>query len=99
MSLLVMVEGSDSPNDGQAGASTPVMDQAMTIQAIEARFGSEWVLVEDPEFDDSQNAIGGRVRFHSKDRDEVDRVDRQLRPASAAYVYTGQVPDDEAVIL
>ena len=47
------------------------MDEILTVAEIESRFVAEWVLVEDPETNDSLELQGGKVRHHSEDRDEV----------------------------
>jgi hypothetical protein len=71
----------------------------MSAQEIHARFESEWVLVEDPETTELLEVTGGRVLWHSKDRDEVYRKARELRPKSSAILYTGSLPEGVAVIL
>ena len=75
------------------------MNDTLTLAEIESAFDSEWVLVGDPELDSDLHLIRGKVLFHSKSRDEIDRKDEVLRPASAAIIYTGQIPDNEAVVL
>ena len=75
------------------------MEEIMTLAEIHSRFDSEWVLVEDPELDEQGEVIRGTVVFHSKDPDEVDRVDMQRHAESAAYVYTGQMPENTAIVL
>jgi hypothetical protein len=75
------------------------MSQIMTLEEIQERFDSEWVLVEDPEVDESGQVIGGKVLWHSKDRDEVYRKDGELRPKSAAYLYTGKMLPNTAIVL
>lgn len=75
------------------------MDKTLTIAEIESRFQSEWVLVEDPRTNEALEVEGGRVRYHSKDRDEVYRKAVELRPKRFAIVYTGQIPRDAAVVL
>ena len=47
------------------------MGDVLTVGEMESQFHSEWVLVGDPETDDSLHVQSGRVIFHSKDRDEV----------------------------
>ena len=49
------------------------MSEVMTREELEARFDSEWVLLEDPEVDEQSRVVRGRVVCHSKDRDEVYR--------------------------
>lgn len=75
------------------------MDGIMTLAEMEQRFESEWILVVDPELDESGEVVQGTVAFHSKDRAEIDRKDIELRPRSAAYVYTGATPDNVAFAL
>jgi len=75
------------------------MNEQMTIEEIESEFDSEWVLIEDPRTDDSLNVLGGTVLHHSKDRDEVYRKAVSLRPKRSAVVYTGEIPEDTAVVL
>ena len=71
-----------------------ITNRMMTLTEIEKQFDSEWVLVEDPEFDKSDVLMRGKVLWHSKNRDEVYRKDLELCPYSAAYLYTGQVPEN-----
>jgi hypothetical protein len=75
------------------------MDKEMTIEEIEAEFASEWVLVEDPRTDERLNVLGGKVLHHSKDRDEVYRMAVSLHPRRSAVIYTGQIPEETAVVL
>ena len=75
------------------------MDNEMTIEEIESQFDSEWVLIEDPKTDEELKVVGGRVLHHSKDRDEVYRKAVSLRPKRSALIYTGEIPEDTAVVL
>jgi hypothetical protein len=75
------------------------MNQEMTIEEIESRFESDWVLIEDPRTDEALKVLGGRVVYHSKDRDEVYRKAVALRPKRSAIVYTGEIPEETAVVL
>ena len=70
------------------------MGELMTTAEIKQKYCSEWVLVEDPEFDEQMELIRGKVIFHSEDRQEVYRRDQELRPRSAAYFYTGPAPEN-----
>ena len=71
----------------------------MTIAEIESQFDSEWVLIEDPQTNEALDVLGGKVLHHSSDRDEVYRKAVALRPRRSAVVYTGQMPEDTAVVL
>jgi hypothetical protein len=75
------------------------MIKEMTFEEIESRFDSEWVLIEDPRVDEELKVLGGKVLHHSKDRDEVYRKAVSLRPKRSAVVYTGEIPEDTAVVL
>jgi hypothetical protein len=75
------------------------MEKEMTIEEIESQFDSEWVLVEDPQTNEALEVLGGKVIHHSKDRDEVYRKAVALRPKRSAILYTGEIPEDTAVVL
>ena len=70
-----------------------LMNEVLTIQEIEARYASEWILVEDPEVTPQLEVIGGKVLYHSKGRDEVYQKAIELRPKHSAYLYTGPVAE------
>ena len=74
-------------------------DAEMTIEEIEARFDSEWVLVGDPWTNEALEVLGGKILHHGKDRDEVYRRAVALRPERCAILYTGEIPEDTAVVL
>ena len=75
------------------------MEQEMTMAEIESQFDSEWVLVEEPQTNDDLEVLKGKVLHHSKDRDEVYRKAVTLRPKRSAILYTGEIPEDTAVVL
>jgi hypothetical protein len=75
------------------------MDQVLTAEQIGKRFDSEWVLLADPSVDERGQITSGRVVAHSKDRDEVYRVDIQLRLNVSATLFTGKMAQDSAIIL
>lgn len=75
------------------------MNTTLTLDEIQAQFDSEWILVADPEFDAESRLTRGRILFHSKSREEVDRKDAELKPSSAAILYTGEIPEGTAVVL
>ena len=69
---------------------------------IESRFPSEWVLVGDPELDEHLRVVRGTILWHSKDRDEVDWKDMELRPRHSASFYNesaAERDDDTAIVL
>jgi len=66
------------------------MSDVMTIEEIKARYAPEWVLIVEPEIDEFQHLHGGRVAFHSPDRDAVYRKATELRPERCAFRYLGE---------
>jgi hypothetical protein len=75
------------------------MEEILTIEQIEARFPSEWVLIGEPRTDERQHLMEGKVLFHAEDRDEVDRKLLELRPSRFALRYFGTMPENSAIIL
>jgi hypothetical protein len=75
------------------------MTDVLTTAEIETRFPSEWVLIGDPQTDESQRLLAGTILFHSPDRDDVDRKLLELRPSRFAFRYLGTLPDDVALVL
>ncbi len=71
----------------------------MTISEIQTQFASEWILLEDPETTETLEVKSGNVLWHSKDRDELYRKARELRPKHSAILYTGQLPEEMVVVL
>ena len=71
----------------------------MTVEEMRTQFESEWVLVENPQTNDALEVLKGKILHHSKDRDEVYRKAVALRPKRSAIVYTGEIPEDTAVVL
>lgn len=71
----------------------------MTREQIEREFDSEWILVGDPELTDSLEVTRGHVLCHSRNRDDVYRKARELRPKRSAFLYTGKLPPGTAIVL
>ncbi len=75
------------------------MNRQMTIEEIRSQFDSEWVLIEDPETDEGLKVLRGKVLYHSKDRDDVYRKAVARRAKRSAIIYTGEIPEETAVVL
>jgi hypothetical protein len=75
------------------------MESILTISQIETQFDSEWILVSDPQTDESLDVKGGIVLWHSPDRNEVYQKAIELHPKRFAVLYTGIIPEDAAIIL
>ena len=75
------------------------MAEILTFEQIKTRYDGEWVLIADPVADDSLSVQQGEVLWHSKDRDEVYRKARELKPAHSAILFFGSLPKDAAIVL
>jgi len=75
------------------------MAEVLSLMEIRTRYKSEWILVEDPETTESLEVQSGKVLWHSKDRDEVYRKAREIRPKHSAILYTGSLPEETVVVL
>jgi hypothetical protein len=75
------------------------MNEFLSISEIESKFGSEWVLIQDPQLNDAKEVQAGRVICHSKDRDEVDQKAIELKPRWFTVVFTGPPAHDLEFIL
>jgi hypothetical protein len=77
----------------------PTMNEILTLDEIQSRYDSEWVLVEDPELSKNLEVVRGKVVWHSKDRDEVYAKALELRPKHPAFLYMGAPPQDMEYVL
>jgi len=75
------------------------MSETISFAEIQKRFDSEWVLLEDPETDEGLKVRSGKLLWHSKDRDEVYRKARELRPKHSAIFYAGKLPENMVIVL
>jgi len=75
------------------------MNGLLTLAQIERQFDAEWILVSNPETNETLEVQGGTVLWHSPDRDEVYQKAIELRPKRFAVLYTGELPEDAAIIL
>jgi hypothetical protein len=76
------------------------MSELMTVAEMEAAYPGEWLLILEPESNEFNQLLRGRVVFHSKDRDEMYRKAIELpAPKRFATRYTGTLPPDTAIVL
>ena len=75
------------------------MADVLTIDEIKSRYAPDWVLIVEPETDEGQRLLAGKVLFHSPDREAVYRKAIELRPGHFAFRYLGELPDDVAFVL
>ena len=66
------------------------MEKILTLEEIEERYDSELVLLDSPQINENLEVLSGRIAWHSKDRDEVDRKAVEMRLQSSAFLYTGE---------
>lgn len=76
-----------------------LLNTFMSMADIEKQFDNEWVLLEDPETTDLLKVTRGKLLWHSKDRDEIDRKSLELRPKSSAIPYIGKRPAEVVYML
>jgi hypothetical protein len=68
------------------------MSEVLTIEEINRRFPNEWVLIGDPDTNESLEVLSGTVLCHGKDRDEVYQAAIDLpSPKRIATHYTGEL--------
>lgn len=75
------------------------MSDPQTIEEIRLQFPSEWVLIGEPQTEEGARLQGGRVVFHSPDRDDVYRKAVELRLPHFAVRYFGTMAENTALVL
>ena len=68
------------------------MTNVLTIDEINLRYPDQWVLIGDPETDESLEVLSGKVLYHGQSRDEMFRVAKSLAsPKRFATHYSGEL--------
>lgn len=75
------------------------MEDIITFQQMKERYPDQWLLVACVEMDDQMNVVRGEVLAHSGDRDEIYRRLLDAKGKDMAIEYTGDIPEDLAVML
>ncbi len=75
------------------------MNETISLSEIQTKYDMEWILLEDPVTDKLFNIKYGKVLWHSKDRDEVYRKARELKPKHSAVLRIGKLPHDAVIVL
>jgi hypothetical protein len=75
------------------------MDEIQTLDEIESRYDSQWVLIGEPQIDEFSRLLAGRVLFHSANRDDVHREMLELRLPHFAVRYRGSMPENTVLVL
>jgi hypothetical protein len=69
------------------------MDDTLTMDEIQARYAPDWVLIAEPQTDEMQRLLGGKVVFHSPDRLAVWDKAGELKLDRVAVRYLGEYPE------
>jgi hypothetical protein len=90
----------------QGGPRIPVrkggdkeMSEYLTMEEIKKRFPDEWVLLEDPEKDNTLKVLGGILVEHGEDDKEILGRAKLRPPKNFAFFYTGEPDPDVAYLL
>ena len=75
------------------------MSERISFVEIQEKYDGEWVLLENPETENELKIKSGKVLWYSKDRDEVYRKARELKPKHSAILYIGDLPQDTVIVL
>jgi hypothetical protein len=73
--------------------------ERLTFEEMKARYAPEWVLIGDPETDEYQRVVAGKVLFHSRNREEVYQKAIERRPGDFAFRFLGTIPEDMVFVL
>jgi hypothetical protein len=76
-----------------------IMNEILTIDEIKSRYAPDWVLIGEPETDESMELRSGRVLFHGPDRDEVTLKTTEYPPGRYGLYFLGTFPDDLVLVL
>jgi hypothetical protein len=68
------------------------MHEIISYAEIEKQYDGEWVLIIDPVQTKDLEIVKGTVACHSKDRDDVYRVAKKLKPKNCAILFLGKPP-------
>ena len=77
------------------------MDEVLTIDEINQRYPDQWVLIGEPQTDESLEVLRGKVLYHGKSREKMYKAAKALpSPKYFATHYSGELFDpDVAYIL
>jgi len=71
----------------------------MTFEEMKDLYPEQWLAIAYTELNDDMAVRRGKVLAHSSDRDEIYRCLLALGSQSIAIEYTGEIPEDLAVML
>ena len=68
------------------------MQETATYAEIKKKYDGQWVLIIDPVMTKGLEIVEGKVACHSKDRAEVYRIAKKLKPKHSAILFLGKPP-------
>ncbi|MGA1863699.1 MAG: hypothetical protein ACMUHX_01420 [bacterium] len=71
----------------------------MKKEEIFEKYKDEWILIECIRVDKNFEIIEGEILYHSKDKNDVYKKLLELKPKNYTIEYTGNIPEDLAVML
>jgi hypothetical protein len=74
------------------------MNEILTMEEIERKFDGEWVLIEDVETDERLEVLRGKVAYHGKDKEQLDKRVIKSQSDHIATLYIGK-PDPKMEFL
>ena len=75
------------------------MGKLLSMQEIRDQHPGEWLLIAYADLDEEMNVKRGQVLAHSPNRDEIYRALLTSPNRAVAIKYTGEIPEDLAVVL
>ena len=71
----------------------------LTLKEIINKYPNEWVLIAYTELDYRLNVVRGKVLANSQNRDDIYDLLLSTKDISVATKYTGQIPENMAMVL
>ena len=69
------------------------MDEVLTMKETNERYDGEWVLLEDPISDKRDQTVGGKLRWRTKDRAELNAKAMEFKLKHGGIFYIGKGPE------
>lgn len=83
-----------------AQGTVSVLGKVLTMREIKELFDEEWVLLQDPQVNEMQEVLSGKLLCHSPDREVIDRAADQLpSPRHLAFYYIRNTADKRRYLL
>ena len=73
--------------------------QVLTLEEIINKHPNEWVLIAYTELDENLNVVRGQVLANSENCDDIYDLLLSTKDISVATQYTGEIPENIAMVL